>query len=114
MNIDIPRVKIVVTTPVENVDEVRSAICEVGAGTIGNYTDCSISTKCIGTFRPCNGANPYIGRNNHLEFVEENKLEIVCDVKLVKKVIKRLKKVHPYEEPAISIIPLLDESVFVK
>lgn len=112
MNIDITRVKIIVTIPVENVNEVRDAICEVGAGVIGNYTDCSMSTKCIGTFKPTDEANPYICKNNNLEFVEEEKLEVVCDVKLVKKVITRLRQVHPYEEPAIDIIPLLDENFF--
>ncbi len=112
MNIDITRVKIIVTIPVGNVNEVRDAICEVGAGVIGNYTDCSMSTKCIGTFKPTDEANPYIGKNNNLEFVEEEKLEVVCDVKLVKKVITRLREVHPYEEPAIDIIPLLDEKFF--
>lgn len=112
MNIDITRVKIIVTIPVENVEEVRNAICEVGAGVIGNYTDCSMSTKCIGTFKPNDDANPYIGKNNNLEFVEEEKLEVVCDVKLVKKVITRLREIHPYEEPAIDIIPLLDENFF--
>ncbi len=112
MNIDINRVKIVVTIPVENVNEVRNAICEAGAGIIGNYTDCSMSTKCIGTFKPTDEANPYIGKNNNLEFVEEEKLEVVCDVKLVKKVILKLRDVHPYEEPAIDIIPLLDENIF--
>lgn len=112
MNIDINRVKIVVTIPVENVNEVRNAICEAGAGIIGNYTDCSMSTKCIGTFKPTTDANPYIGKNNNLEFVEEEKLEVVCNVKLVHKVITRLREVHPYEEPAIDIIPLLDENFF--
>lgn len=109
MNIDINRVKIIVTIPVENVNEVRNAICEAGAGVIGNYTNCSMSTKCIGTFKPNDDANPYIGKNNNLEFVEEEKLEVVCDVKLVKNIITKLREVHPYEEPAIDIIPLLDE-----
>lgn len=112
MNIDITRVKIIVTIPVKNVEEVRNAICGVGAGIIGNYTDCSMSTKCIGTFRPTNEANPYIGKNNNLEFVEEEKLEVVCNINLVKKVITKFREVHPYEEPAIDIIPLLDENFF--
>ena len=30
----------------------------------------------------------------------------------VKKVISKLREVHPYEEPAIEIIPLLDEESF--
>lgn len=112
MNINVNRVKIIVTIPVENVDEVRNAICEAGAGIIGNYTYCSMSTKCIGTFKPNDKANPYIGENNKLEFVEEEKLEVVCDVKNVKRVISRLREVHPYEEPAIDIVPLIDETEF--
>ncbi len=112
MNINVNKVKIVVTIPIDNVDEVRNAICEMGAGIIGNYTYCSMSTKCIGTFKPNDNANPYIGENNKLEFVEEEKLEVVCDVKIVKKVITKLREVHPYEEPEIDIIPLVDEDYF--
>ena len=107
-----PTPTIIVTIPIENVEEVRNAICEAGAGIIGNYTYCSMSTKCIGTFKPNDKANPYIGENNKLEFVEEEKLEVVCDIDNVKKVISKLREVHPYEEPAIDIIPLLDEDSF--
>ena len=112
MNVNIYRVKIIVTIPKENTEEVRNAICEIGAGVIGNYTYCSMTTKCIGTFKPNEDANPYIGENNKLEIVEEDKLEVVCDTDKVKEVIQVLRKTHPYEEPAIDIIPLLDESNF--
>lgn len=112
MNININRVKIIVTIPLENVEEVRNAICEAGVGIIGNYAYCSMSTKCVGTFKPNDEANPYIGERNNLEFVDEEKLEVVCDVKKVKEVISTLRKVHPYEEPAIDIIPLIDEDYF--
>ena len=112
MNLNVNRVKIIVTIPIENVEEVRNAICEAGAGVIGNYTYCSMSTKCVGTFKPNDNANPYIGKNNKLEFVEEEKIEVVCGVDNVKKVISKLREVHPYEEPAIDIIPLLDEESF--
>ena len=112
MNININKVKIIVTVPPENIDDVRDAMCSAGAGIIGNYTNCSMSTKCQGTFKPNNEANPYIGKKNKMEFVEEVKLEVVCDIKNVKKVISRLREVHPYEEPGIDIIPLLDEESF--
>lgn len=114
MNIEINKVKIIVTIPIENVDEVRNAICEAGAGVIGNYTHCSMSTKCVGTFKPTDEATPYIGEKNNLEFVEEEKLEVVCDVNIVKNVISKLREVHPYEEPAIDIVPLINESFFDK
>lgn len=112
MNINVNRVKIFVTIPLENVSDVRNAVCEVGAGIIGDYTYCTSSTKSIGTFMPNDNANPYIGKKNNLEFVEEEKLEFVCDIDKVKTVIAKLREVHPYEEPAIDIIPLIDESYF--
>lgn len=109
MNIDIKKVKIIVTVPIENTENVRNAICNAGAGVIGNYTYCTMTTKCIGTFKPSNNANPYIGEKNKLEFVEEEKLEAICDIDIVKKVLKKIREVHPYEEPGIDIIPLINE-----
>lgn len=83
MNIDVNRVKIIVTISIEGVVEVRNVICGVSAGIIGNY--CYISTKYIGTLKTNDNANPYIGENDKLELVEEEKLEVVCNVNIVKK-----------------------------
>lgn len=112
MNFNVNRVKIFVTIPVDNVNQVREAVCNAGAGIIGEYSFCTSSTKSIGTFIPNENANPYIGNQNNLEIVEEEKLEVVCDVDKVKTVVKVLRKAHPYEEPAIDIVPLIDESEF--
>ena len=112
MNFNVNKVKIFVTVPSKNTDEVRKVLCENGAGIIGNYTYCSTYTESIGTFKPNNNANPYIGEKNKLEFVKEDKLEVICDVENVNKVITELRKVHPYEEPAIDIVPLLNEGDF--
>lgn len=110
MNIDIKKVKIIVTVPSENVQEVRDAMCKEGAGIIGNYSYCTFSTNGIGTFKPSDKANPYIGKKNKLEFVNEEKIEVLCDISIAKNVIKRLRDVHPYEEPGIDIIPIIDEN----
>lgn len=112
MNFNIKKVKIIVTVPKDYLEEVRNAMCNAGAGVIGNYSFCTTATKSIGTFIPNDSANPYIGERNKLEFVEEEKIEVICSVEKVKKVINELRKVHPYEEPAIDIVPLLDESQF--
>lgn len=112
MNVNVNKVKIFVTIPTENVEKVRNTVCEIGAGVIGNYQFCTSSTKSTGTFKPNDNANPYIGENNKLEFVEEEKLEFVCDIDKVKTVISKLREVHPYEEPAIDIVPLIDENSF--
>ena len=111
MNINVKRVKIFVTIPVGKTDEIRKAICEAGAGQIGtNYVECSYKVTGVGTFRPINDANPFIGNKDNLEFVEEDKLEVICDIDKVKTVVDTLRKVHPYEEPAIDIVPLIDEA----
>lgn len=112
MKIDIKKVKIHVFVPEEKVSELRDAVCHAGAGIIGNYTYCTTSTKVAGTFKPNDNATPYIGTQNTLDFVEEIDLEFVCDVKKVKSVLKVIREIHPYEEPAIDIIPVLEESSF--
>ena len=112
MKLDIKKVKIFVTIPPDSTDEVRKAVCNAGAGVIGNYNYCTTSTKCLGTFIPNEKANPYIGESNKLEFVQEDKLEFICDIENVKNVIEKLKEAHPYEEPAIDIVPLIDLQEF--
>lgn len=112
MIVDIKKVQITVTVPFSHVDIVRNAIWSIGAGIIGKYTNCSLSSKVIGTFRPNEDAKPYIGDNNELEYVEEEQLEVSCSVDDVKKVVQKIREVHPYEEPAINIVPLLDEQSF--
>ncbi len=112
MKFDIKKVKISVFIPEEVVSELRDAVCDAGAGVLNNYSYCTSSTKVAGTYIPNEKANPYAGTTNTLEFVEEIKLEFLCDVKLVKKVLKIIRDIHPYEEPCIDIVPLLTESDF--
>lgn len=113
MNIKIDKVKIFVTIPCENTEQVRKAVCEAGAGVIGEYEYCTTAVKSIGTFIPSNKANPYIGEKGKLEIVEEDKLEFICDIDKAKYVISELRKAHPYEEPAIDIVPLIDEKSLI-
>lgn len=116
MNLNINRVKIVVTIPEGYIEKVRDAVCNAGAGTLSdsNYTFCTTVVKSLGTFIPNSNANPFIGESNKLEVVKEDRLEVICEVDKVKQVLSELKRVHPYEEPAIDIIPLLDGSMFIK
>lgn len=112
MLINVNKVKIFVTVPFANVDLLRNAVCEAGAGIIGNYSLCTFLSNGVGTFKPNENAKPYIGKSNSTEFVKEEKLEFVCDIKDVKNVLLAIRKIHPYEEPAIDIVPLLDENFF--
>lgn len=80
---------------------------------MGNYSHCSTSVKCLGTFMPNENAHPYIGKPHELTIVKEEKLEIFCDIKDAKRIVKKIREVHPYEEPAIDIIPLIDEKELI-
>ncbi len=101
--------KIVVTVPVSHADIVRSAIGEAGGGKLGDYSHCTFSVRGAGRFLPLSGANPTIGEVGKLEEVVEERIEFVCERAQAKAVIAAIKKVHPYEEVALDIIPLLAE-----
>jgi|SRR3990172_8196013 len=103
-------VKIVVFVPLTHTEIVREAIGEVGGGVIGKYTHCSFSAKGVGRFKPEKGTNPAIGEIGKLEQVKEERVEFVCPKDKAKKVISAIKKVHPYEEVALDIYPLIGES----
>jgi len=101
-------VKIVVYVPSSHADKVREALAQSSAGHIGDYDSCSFSVKGIGRFRPLDGANPYIGNIGNIEEVEEERIETICPASKVDEVLAAVREVHPYEEPAIDVIPLLN------
>lgn len=103
------RVKIVTFVPLANANKVREALGSAGAGRIGEYSYCSYSVMGKGRYIPSDSANPHIGAANTLETVEEERIEVVCERKNAKAAIEAMKRVHPYEEVAFDIYPLLSE-----
>jgi hypothetical protein len=101
-------VKIRVSVPLEAADKIRQVMGLTGAGIQGNYEFASNSIKQTGRFKPMAGAHPAIGKLGKLEEVEEELIETLCHKNLVEKVIAEIKKAHPYEEPAIDIMPRYD------
>lgn len=99
--------KIVVFVPEVYADMLRLEMGKAGAGHIGNYQNFSFSTKGIGRFEPMKGANPSIGVVGDMEAVQEERIEMICEKSKVGAVVKKIREVHPYEEPAIDIYPLL-------
>lgn len=104
-----PLYKLAVFTPVDHVNEVVDALSEAGAGHIGNYSHCTFQAPGTGTFKPLEGANPYIGTQHKIERVEELKIETIVPETLLKKVVEAMLKAHPYEEVAYDIYPLKNE-----
>lgn len=98
--------KIVVYVPEDHADKLREAIGNAGAGKIGNYSHCTFTLKGTGRFKPEEGANPTTGEVGKLEEVSEDRIETVCSDDKLQDVLKVIKEVHPYEEPATDVYPI--------
>ncbi|MDO8641652.1 MAG: YqfO family protein [Nitrosarchaeum sp.] len=103
------QVKIVVFVPKTHTDIVRQAMGDAGAGKIGDYSHCSYSVDGFGRYKPTDGANPFIGEVGKFEEVLEERIECVCEREKAKNVIEAMRKVHPYDEVAFDIYPLISE-----
>lgn len=99
-------VKIVTFVPESHADAVRQAIGDAGAGRIGNYSYCTWSAKGCGQFRPETGAHPATGTVGQLEMVAEERIETVCEERLVPQVAAAIRTAHPYEEVPIDVYPV--------
>jgi structural toxin protein (hemagglutinin/hemolysin) RtxA len=93
-----------VYVPLSASEKVKNALFDAGAGRYENYDQCSWESTGIGQFKPLEGSNPFLGTVDTLEKVEEIKIEMICKAEMLKVVLKRLKEVHPYEEPAYGVI----------
>lgn len=98
--------KIVLYVPESHAEILRDAIGNAGAGKIGKYSHCTFTIKGTGRFKPLEGASPTIGEIGKLEEVKEDRIETVCEEGVLKDVLKAIKAVHPYEEPATDVYPI--------
>lgn len=98
--------KLTVFVPVDHKEKVSEALFAAGAGKIGDYDSCGFSLDGTGTFRPLEGADPYIGQTGTLEQVNETRLETIVSQDCLSAVISAMLAAHPYEEVAYDIVPL--------
>ena len=104
---------LIIYVPVAAADTIRKALADGGAGRIGNYDSCSFSARGTGRFRPLKGAHPAIGSIGKIEEVEEERIEALVAGDKLKETLKRIREVHPYEEPAIHVLPMVDDESFL-
>jgi hypothetical protein len=98
--------KIEVFLPRSVLPEMMSAMADLGAGRIGNYDHCAAVTEVTGYWRPLPGANPTIGEVGGVSSEPEVKLEMDCVKELIPEVVQAIRRIHPYEEPVIHLVPL--------
>lgn len=98
--------KIVVFVPIEHTEAVLSAMGDAGAGHVGNYSHCAYYGEGTGTFKPLEGAEPFIGQVGETAKVVENRVETIVPKASLSKVIGAMKEAHPYEEVAYEVYEL--------
>lgn len=95
--------KLVTYTVTENFNTLREALFAAGAGNIGNYSDCSFSSKGTGTYKGNDNSNPVIGIKNQREEANEIKIELLFEKHNEKNILNALFSNHIYEEVAYEI-----------
>ena len=78
-------------------------MADAGAGKMGNYTHNAFITSGFGNWKSEEGARPFIGKVGEVSREPEDRIETICQEEKLNKVVAAIKKVHPYETPAIDV-----------
>lgn len=98
--------KLVTYCPVNKAEEVRTAMFAAGAGTIGDYNECSFNIVGTGTFKAGEKSNPHVGTKHKRHHEKEERIEVIYSSSGESALIKALLSTHPYEEVAYDIYSL--------
>lgn len=99
--------KLTTYVPKENATALLEKLYQAGAGSLGDYDQCSFTTSGTGCFRGNENTNPYLGKKMIRETVEEEEeLNLIYQKHLEQNILKTLFKNHPYEAVAYEIHPL--------
>lgn len=107
------RLLLVTTVPPEHLNAVLAALSAAGAGVgaVGEYSECAFVSAGIGRFRAGAGSNPAYGQPGELNEIAEVRVETWVERSNARAAIAALRAAHPYEEPVIYLIPMLDTAL---
>ncbi len=86
-----------------------AAIARTGAGRIGSYDHTASTVQVTGYWRPLSGAIPFIGKEGEISSEPEIKIEVNCKREHIPETLHAIYENHPYEQPVVNIIPLVNE-----
>jgi putative NIF3 family GTP cyclohydrolase 1 type 2 len=89
--------------PSEQAEQVRRAMIESGAGSIGRYRGCAFEVVGTGRFVPQDGADPSVGIAGAEAESAEVRVETVCTPDVSTRVVAAARGAHPYEEPLVVV-----------
>ncbi|WP_149277406.1 Nif3-like dinuclear metal center hexameric protein [Pareuzebyella sediminis] len=98
--------KLTTYVPKADVEVLRNALFNAGAGNIGNYSKCSFSSHGIGSYKANADARPAKGIIGKVHFEEETQVNVIFSKADQSKIVTALLENHPYEEVAYDIYSL--------
>ncbi|MFT5077825.1 MAG: dinuclear metal center YbgI/SA1388 family protein [Saprospiraceae bacterium] len=98
--------KLITYAPLSEAEALRQVLFEAGAGSIGNYKECSFSLEGTGTYKGNEDSNPVVGKKHELTTAEETQINVTFPKHLESAVIKALHASHSYEEVAYEVLNL--------
>ncbi len=98
--------KLTTYAPTGDVNAVKTSLFDAGAGSIGNYKNCSFISNGIGSYLPQENANPKNGKIGELHHENETQINVTFAKANQTKILQALYKSHPYEEVAYEITTL--------
>jgi len=98
--------KLTTYVPLAQANELRDKLFEVGAGAIGNYSNCSFAVEGMGSFNPDEKAKPTIGSQGSTHYEPEVQLHLTFPFSREKELLAVLFENHPYEEVAYELTTL--------
>lgn len=103
--------KLEIYIPETHLEPLRRALQGVDAGHIGQYDSVLSYSPVTGCWRPLAGASPYLGAVGEISREPELKVEVICRTERLEETLAAVKAVHPYEEPVINVIPLMQVGI---
>ncbi|MFM9051250.1 MAG: Nif3-like dinuclear metal center hexameric protein [Bacteroidota bacterium] len=101
--------KLITFCPLAHTENVLNALFSAGAGSIGDYDECSFTSKGIGSYRPLKGSAPFIGQHGVRQNEQEERLEVIFEFWKEQDILSALRSAHPYEEVAYDLYALENE-----
>lgn len=98
--------KLTTYVPTANAEELQKSLFDIGAGSIGNYSDCSFTIDGTGSYKAGQDANPSKGKIGETHYEKETQMHITYPKSIEKEIIATLFKNHPYEEVAYEVFTL--------
>jgi len=105
---NIDEYKIEIYVPEEYIVQLRDKLNKVNACRVGEYDNVISITHVRGYWRPLENSTPFNGNKKEINEGTECKMEIRCKKEYVKDALKVIKETHPYEEPLVNVIPIMN------